>query len=137
MIAMTYAVSGVLLAGAGYLFAIGVLSATGQTIAWMVIFFFASAAASSSYLTVSEIFPLEIRALAIAFFYAIGTGIGGVAGPWLFGALIDTGSRWSLFVGYLVGSVLMLAAAVIAARFGVDAERKSLESVSRPLAAAD
>jgi MFS family permease len=86
---------------------------------------------------VSEIFPLEIRALAIAFFYAIGTGIGGVAGPWLFGALIDTGSRWSLFVGYLVGSVLMLAAAVIAARFGVDAERKSLESVSRPLAAAE
>jgi MFS family permease len=137
MIAMTYAISGVLLAGAGYLFAIGVLSATGQTIAWMVIFFFASAAASSSYLTVSEIFPLEIRALAIAFFYAIGTGIGGVAGPWLFGALIDTGSRWSLFVGYLVGSVLMLAAAVIAARYGVAAERKSLESISRPLAAAD
>jgi MFS family permease len=137
MIAMTYAISGVLLAGAGYLFAIGVLSATGQTIAWMVIFFFASAAASSSYLTVSEIFPLEIRALAIAFFYAVGTGIGGVAGPWLFGALIDTGSRWSLFVGYLLGSVLMLAAAVIAARYGVAAERKSLESVSRPLAAAD
>ena len=137
MIAMTYAISGVLLAGAGYLFAIGVLSATGQTIAWMVIFFFASAAASSSYLTVSEIFPLEIRALAIAFFYAIGTGIGGVAGPWLFGALIDTGSRWSLFVGYLFGSVLMLAAAVIAARYGVAAERKSLESISRPLAAAD
>jgi MFS family permease len=137
MIATTYAVSGVLLAGAGYLFAIGVLSATGQTIAWMVIFFFASAAASSSYLTVSEIFPLEIRALAIAFFYAIGTGIGGVAGPWLFGALIDTGSRWSLFVGYLFGSVLMLAAAVIAARYGVAAERKSLESISRPLAAAD
>src|SRR5205807_8708704 len=96
MIATTYAVSGVLLAGAGYLFAIGVLSATGQTIAWMVIFFFASAAASSSYLTVSEIFPLEVRALAIALFYAVGTGIGGVAGPLLFGALIDTGSRWSL-----------------------------------------
>jgi MFS family permease len=137
MIAMTYAVSGVLLAGAGYLFAIGVLSATGQTIAWMVIFFFASAAASSSYLTVSEIFPLEVRALAIAFFYAVGTGIGGVAGPWLFGALIDTGSRWSLFVGYLFGSVLMLAAAFIAARYGVAAERKSLESISRPLAAAE
>jgi MFS family permease len=137
MIAMTYAISGVLLAGAGYLFAIGVLSATGQTIAWMVIFFFASAAASSSYLTVSEIFPLEVRALAIAFFYAVGTGIGGVAGPWLFGALIDTGSRWSLFVGYLLGSVLMLAAAVIAARYGVAAERKPLESISRPLAAAE
>jgi len=137
MIATTYALSGVLLAGAGYLFAIGILSATGQTIAWMVIFFFASAAASSSYLTVSETFPLEVRALAIAFFYALGTGIGGVAGPWLFGALIDTGSRWSLYGGYLIGSVLMLAAAVIAARFGVAAERKPLESVSRPLAAAD
>ena len=137
MIASTYAISGVLLAGAGYLFAIGVLSATGQTIAWMVIFFFASAAASSAYLTVSETFPLEIRALAIAFFYAVGTGIGGVAGPWLFGLLIDTGSRWSVFGGYLLGAVLMLAAAVIAARWGVAAERKPLESVCRPLAAAD
>ena len=137
MIAITYALSGVLLAGVGYLFAAGVLSATGQTIAWMVIFFFASAAASSAYLTVSETFPLEVRALAIAFFYALGTGIGGVAGPWVFGALIDTGSRWSLYGGYLIGSVLMLAAAVIAARYAVAAERKPLESVSRPLAAAD
>ena len=137
MIATTYGLSGVLLAGAGYLFAIGVLSAMGQTVAWMVIFFFASAAASSAYLTVSETFPLEVRALAIAFFYAVGTGIGGVAGPWFFGALIDTGSRWSVFGGYLLGSVLMLAAALIAARFGVAAERKPLESVSRPLAAAE
>jgi MFS family permease len=137
MIAMTYAVSGLLLAGAGYLFALGVLSAAGQTVAWMVIFFFASAAASSAYLTVSETFPLEVRALAIAFFYAIGTGIGGVAGPWLFGALIDTGSRWSVFGGYLFGSVLMLAAALVAALYAVPAERKSLESISRPLAAAD
>ena len=137
MIAVTYAVSGLLLAGVGYLFALGVLSATGQTIAWMVIFFFASAAASSAYLTVSETFPLEVRALAIAFFYAIGTGIGGVAGPWLFGALIDTGSRWSVFAGYLLGSALMLAAALVGGRFAVAAERKSLESISRPLAAAD
>ncbi len=137
MIATTYAVSGVLLAGAGYLFAIGVLSATGQTIAWMVIFFFASAAASSAYLTVSETFPLEIRALAIAFFYAVGTGIGGIAGPFIFGLLIDTGSRWSVFGGYLIGSVLMLAAAGIAARWAVAAERKPLEAVCRPLAAAD
>jgi MFS family permease len=137
MIAATYALSGVLLAVAGYLFAAGVLSATGQTVAWMAIFFVASAAASSAYLTVSETFPLEIRALAIAFFYAVGTGIGGVAGPWLFGSLIDTGSRWSVFGGYLFGSVLMLAAAVIAARFAVAAERRPLESVSRPLAAAD
>ena len=137
MIAATYALSGALLAGAGYLFAIGVLSAAGQTIAWMVIFFFASAAASSAYLTVSETFPLEVRALAIAFFYAIGTGIGGVAGPLLFGALIDTGSRWSVFGGYLLGSLLMIAAALIAARWGIAAERKPLESVCRPLAAAD
>ena len=137
MITATYAVSGLLLAGAGYLFAIGVLSATGQTIAWMVIFFFASAAASSAYLTVSEIFPLEVRALAIAFFYAIGTGIGGVAAPWIFGLLIDTGSRWSVFGGYLIGAVLMLAAAAVAARWGVAAERKPLEAVCRPLAAAD
>src|SRR5215831_7859765 len=137
MIAATYGVSGLLLAGAGHLFAIGALSATGQTIAWMVIFFVASAAASSAYLTVSETFPLEIRALAIAFFYAIGTGIGGVAGPWLFGALIDTGSRWSVFGGYLLGSILMLAAALIAARWAVAAERKPLESVARPLAAAE
>jgi MFS family permease len=137
MIATTYAVSGLLLAAAGYLFAIGVLSATGQTIAWMVIFFFASTAASSAYLTVSETFPLEIRALAIAFFYAVGTGIGGIAGPFIFGLLIDTGSRWSVFGGYLIGSVLMLAAAAIAARWGVAAERKPLEEVSRPLAAAD
>ena len=93
MIAATYALSGLLLAVAGYFFAIGVLSATGQTIAWMVIFFFASAAASSAYLTVGETFPLEVRALAIAFFYAIGTGIGGVSGPWLFGALIESQER--------------------------------------------
>src|SRR5205814_1288019 len=137
MIAATYVISGVLLAGAGYLFAIGVLSATGQTIAWMVIFFFASAAASSAYLTVSETFPLEVRALAIALFYAVGTGIGGVAGPLLFGALIDTGSRWSVFGGYLLGSLLMVVAAAIAARWGIAAERRPLESVCRPLAAAD
>ena len=99
MIAATYALSGLLLAVAGYFFAIGVLSATGQTIAWMMIFFFASTAASSAYLTVSETFPLEVRALAIAFFYAVGTGITGVAGPWMFGALIDTGSRWSVYGG--------------------------------------
>ncbi len=102
--------------------------------AWTVIFFFASAAASSAYLTVSETFPLEIRALAIAFFYAIGTGAGGVVGPWLFGALIDTGSRWSLFAGYLLGSLLMLAAALVALRWAVAAERKPLESVAKPLA---
>jgi len=137
MIAATYAISGVLLAVTGYLFAIGILSAVQQTAAWMVIFFVASAAASSAYLTVSETFPLEVRALAIAFFYAIGTGIGGVAGPWLFGLLIDTGSRWSVAGGYLFGAVLMLGAAAVAARYCVAAERKPLEAVSRPLAAVD
>jgi MFS family permease len=104
MIATTYALSGLLLALTGALFAAGILSATGQKVAWTIIFFFASAAASSAYLTVSETFPLEIRALAIAFFYAVGTGIGGMGAPWLFGALIDTGSRVSLFGGYLLGA---------------------------------
>src|SRR5262249_23176500 len=117
MIAATYAISGLLLAGSGYLFAQGLLSAEGQTFAWSLIFFFASAAASSAYLTVSETFPLEVRALAIAFFYAIGTGIGGVGGPLLFGILIDTGSRWSVFGGYLLGAALMVAAAIVAARW--------------------
>ena len=134
MIAFTYGASGVLLALSGYLFSIGVLSAQTQTIAWMVIFFFASPAASAAYLTVSETFPLEVRALAIALFYAVGTGVGGVAGPLLFGALIDTGSRDSVFAGYLLGSVLMIAAAVIGWRYGIAAERRSLESVARPLA---
>ena len=134
MITLTYGVSGVLLALSGYLFSIGALSAQGQTIAWMVIFFFASPAASAAYLTVSETFPLEVRALAIAFFYAIGTGIGGVIGPALFGVLIDTGSRNSVFAGYLFGAALMVAAAAIAWRYAVAAERKSLESVARPLA---
>jgi hypothetical protein len=98
----------VLLAISGWLFAISALSAVGQTISWMVIFFFASTAASSAYLTVSETFPIEIRALAIAFFYAIGTGVGGVAGPWLLGVLIDTGSHMSVFGGYLLGASLMI-----------------------------
>ena len=101
--------------------------------AWMIIFFFASAAASSAYLTVSETFPLEIRALAIAFFYAIGTGVGGVAGPWLFGVLIETGSRSSVAAGYLLGAALMVAAAAIEWRWGIAAERKPLESVCPPL----
>ncbi|WP_407157671.1 MFS transporter [Bradyrhizobium sp. STM 3557] len=134
MITFTYGVSGVLLALTGYLFSIGVLSAQTQTLAWMVIFFFASPAASAAYLTVSENFPLEVRALAIALFYAVGTGIGGVAGPALFGALLDTGARGSVFAGYLFGALLMVVAAGIAWRYAVAAERKSLESVARPLA---
>src|SRR5215467_11775030 len=129
MITATYAMSGIMLTVTGFLFANGVLSAAGQTVAWMATFFFASAAASSAYLTVSETFPLEVRALAIAFFYAIGTGIGGVAGPWLFGMLIDTGSRASVFGGYLFGAVLMIAAAIVAWLWAVAAERKPLEAV--------
>jgi MFS family permease len=127
----------VLLTVSGYLFEQGTLSAAQQTLAWTVIFFFASAAASSAYLTVSETFPLEIRALAIAIFYAIGTGVGGMVGPWLFGVLIDTGSRTSLFAGYLLGAALMIAAGLIAAFFAVRAERQPLETVARPLAFID
>jgi len=134
MITLTYGASGLLLALSGYLFAIGVLSAETQTMAWMVIFFFASPAASAAYLTVSETFPLEVRALAIALFYAVGTGIGGVAGPALFGALIDTGSRERVFAGYLLGAGLMIAAAGVAWRYAIAAERRTLESVTRPLA---
>jgi MFS family permease len=133
MIASTYAASAVLLAIVGYLFEQDLFTAQTLTVAWMIVFFFASAAASSAYLTVSETFPLEIRALAIAFFYAIGTGIGGVAGPLLLGWLIDTGSRSSVAIGYAIGSALMLAAAAAEALWGVAAERKSLESVARPL----
>jgi MFS family permease len=137
MIASTYAVSGLLLAITGYLFAIAVLSAQAQTIAWMLIFFVASAAASSAYLTVGEIFPLEIRAVAIALFYAVGTGVGGVAGPLLFGALIASGSRASVFVGYLVGAILMVVAGGVEWLWGIAAERRPLEAVARPLAVVD
>jgi MFS family permease len=136
MIAFTYAASGVLLAATGWLFARDLVSVTTLTMCWMAIFFFASSAASSAYLTVSETFPLEIRALAIAIFYAVGTGIGGIAGPLLFGALIETGSRWSVFAGYVLGAALMLGAAVVAYVHAVAAERKPLESVARPLAQA-
>jgi MFS family permease len=137
MITLTYLTSGALLALSGFLFSQGLLSAEGQTLAWMIIFFFASAAASSAYLTVSETFPLEMRALAIAIFYAIGTGIGGILGPWLFGVLIDTGSRASLFGGYLLGAALMFVAAAVMWGWGIAAERRPLEDVARPLAAAD
>jgi MFS family permease len=137
MIASTYALSGIMLAVTAYLFNQDLLTATTLTIAWMSVFFFASAAASSAYLTVSEIFPLEIRALAIAFFYAIGTGIGGIAGPLLFGMLIGTGSRGGVALGYALGAILMIVAAAVQARWGVAAERKALEAVSRPLAFVD
>ena len=133
MITATYAIAGLLLAATGWLFDAGMLTAQTQTIAWMIIFFVASAAASSAYLTVSEIFPLEIRALAIAIFYAFGTLAGGVGAPILFGWIIGTGSRTALFAGYLVGATLMIIGAITEALIGVDAERKSLEHVATPL----
>ena len=137
MIASTYAVSGVLLAATAYLFSRNLLSAQQLTIAWMIVFFFASAAASSAYLTVSETFPLELRALAIAFFYAIGTAVGGIAGPLVFGMLIDAGSRASVATGYWIGAAMMIGAAAVEAFWGVAAERQPLETVSRPLALVD
>src|ERR1700730_450800 len=136
MIAFTYAASGLLLAGSGWLFVEDLLDAAEQTIIWTVIFFFASAAAGAAYLTASEIFPVEIRALAIAFFYAAGTAIGGVGAPFLFASLIETGSRASVFGGYLFGSGLMVLAAIIEMIWGVAAERKPLEAVARPLSLA-
>jgi MFS family permease len=133
MIAFTYAMSGILLTVTAVLFDRGLLSATTQTLAWSVVFFFASAAASSAYLTVGESFPLEIRALAIAAFYTLGTGAGGIAGPWLFGTLIGTGERSAIAAGYGFGAVLMIIAAGVAWRWGLAAERRSLESLARPL----
>jgi MFS family permease len=137
MIAGTYALSGLLLALTAWLFAIDVLNATTQTIAWAVIFFVASASASSAYLTVSEVFPLETRALAIAVFYSLGTGVGGIGAPVLFGALIGTKERMPLTWGYLGGAVLLLIAAAIELAMGVRAEQESLEDVAAPLAAED
>jgi MFS family permease len=133
MLAATYGLAGILLAASGYLFAAGLLDAVTQTVCWAVIFFFASAAASAAYLTASEIFPLEMRAMAIALFYAVGTAVGGIAGPAVFGGLIGTGSRGELFAGYLFAGGLMLVAAFIAARFGVAAEGRSLEEIAPPL----
>ncbi|WP_323114765.1 MFS transporter [Pseudomonas guariconensis] len=136
MISATYLISGALLAISGYGFEQGLLDVTEQTAAWMVIFFFASAAASSAYLTVAETFPLEIRALAIAVFYAFGTGLGGLIGPALFGVLIETGERINVLYGYLIGAGLMIIAALVQARWGTAAERRSLEHVARPLSQA-
>lgn len=136
MIAITYALSGILLALTGWLFQQGLLTAQTQALAWTVIFFIASCAASSAYLTVSEIFPLEIRGMAIAMFYALGTFVGGVGAPFLFGVLIQTESRTNLFYGYLIGAALMIAAAVVEMILGVKAERTALEKISSPLSEA-
>ena len=133
MIAATYGLSGILLGLTGWLFHAGLLTAQTQTLAWTLVFFVASAAASSAYLTVSEIFPLEIRAFAIAIFYAIGTLAGGVGAPILFGWIIATGSSDALFIGYLVAAVLMIFGAIVELWIGVAAERRPLEHVATPL----
>jgi MFS family permease len=137
MIAATYALSAVGLAATGFAFTRGWLDAATQTACWTAIFFFASAAASAAYLTVSEVFPLEMRAVAISLFYAVGTGAGGFVAPALFGALVASGSREAVFAGYALGAVLMAIAAAVAAVYAVDAERKPLETVAPPLGAAD
>lgn len=135
MITATYALSGLMVIGIECVFLAGGLTATSQTLAFVATCFFASAAASAGYLTVSEVFPLEMRALAIALFYVIGTAIGGLLAPALFGALIETDRRGAIAVGYLIGAGLMLAAAAAEWFLGVDSERKSLEEVASPLSA--
>ncbi len=130
MIASTYIGSGLLLALAGLGLARGWFDATTQTLAWCAVFFVASAAASSAYLTVSELFPVELRGMAIALFYATGTAAGGLAAPALFGFLVQTGSAAQVFSGYLVGAALMVASGILAASLGVPAEQKSLETIA-------
>jgi MFS family permease len=133
MISLTYALSGILLTITGWLFVKEMLTAVTQTICWTAIFFVASSAASAAYLTVSEVFPLEVRAMAISIFYAIGTLIGGVAAPALFGSLIETGSRAYLLWGYLGAALLMIVASATEIVVGVAAEGQSLEKISKPL----
>jgi len=133
MIFITYGLSGLLLALTAQLFYLGLLDAMTQTAMWSIVFFFASAAASAAYLTVGESFPLEIRALTIALFYAFGTLLGGVGGPWLFGVLIASESPNDIVLGYLLGAALMIAAALVVLKLGVRAERRPLEEVAPPL----
>jgi MFS family permease len=133
MIGATYTLSGIGLLFTGWAFMAGVLDARGQALCWSAVFFLASAAASSAYLTVSEVYPLETRALAISIFYAVGTGAGGFAAPALFGLLIESGSRGAVTVGYLIGAALVIFAGLLAWRYAVDAERKPLEEIAPPL----
>ena len=130
MITATYAISGLLLILTGWLFAQGALTATTQTALWSAVFFVASAAASSAYLTVSELFPVELRGMAIALFYAVGTAAGGLLAPGLFSALIQSGSRNQVFAGYILGGMLMLGAAGVAFALGLSVERQSLEHIA-------
>ncbi len=133
MIAATYVLSGIGLAATGWAFTQGWLDATSQALCWSAVFFLASAAASSAYLTASEVFPLEMRALAISIFYAAGTGTGGFIAPVLLGALIESGNREAVAAGYGLGAALVIVAGLLALRYGVDAERRPLEQVARPL----
>ncbi len=135
MIAGTYILSGVLLLITGYLFDQHQLNATTLTISWSVVFFFASAGVSAAYLTVSEIFPLETRALAIALFYAIGTGLGGIIGPQLFGRLVPTGKTSDVFFALALGAILMVVGGLVEIVYGVKAERRGLEGIAKPLTA--
>jgi len=132
MISVSYIGSGILLVVTGILFDARLLDATWLTVCWVVVFFFASAGASAAYLTVSEIFPMETRAMAIAFFYAVGTGLGGIIGPLLFGQFIEQGIS-AVALGYFIGAGLMIAAGLVEVFLGVNAERKSLEEIADPL----
>jgi MFS family permease len=135
MISGTYILSGVLLIGTAVLFRGGHLSALTLTACWVVVFFFASAGASSAYLTVSEIFPMETRAMAIAAFYAVGTALGGIIGPLLFGRLVDSGHVGPVADGYLLGAGLMILAGIVELVIGVEAAGRSLEDIAAPLSA--
>jgi MFS family permease len=137
MISGTYILSGVLLLISGYMFDQHQLTAGTLTLWWCVVFFFASAGVSAAYLTVSEIFPMETRALAIALFYAVGTGIGGIIGPQLFGRLIPTGKTSDVFVALVIGAVLMIVGGLAEIAFGVKAERRRLEGIAKPLTAVE
>jgi MFS family permease len=137
MIATTFIAAGGLLVVTGVLFQAGLLGAVTLTVGWVVVFFFASAAASAAYLTVSEIFPMEIRAMAIALFYSVGTGLGGIAGPLLFGLAIESGTVGAVAAGYYLGAVLMILAGVVEVVLGVEAARKSLEQVAPPLSSVE
>jgi MFS family permease len=137
MIAGTYLLSGALLVVTAFLFKGGQFTAVSLVAALMVVFFFASAGASSAYLTVSEIFPLETRALCIAFFYAVGTGAGGIAGPLLFAHLIESGKTSQVFVGFMIGAGAMMVGGLAEILFGIAAEGRGLESIARPLTVED
>jgi MFS family permease len=136
MISSTYLLSGLLLFGTAWLFGRGSLSAVTLTACWCVALFFASAGASSAYLTVSEIFPMETRAMAIAFFYALGTAAGGISGPLVFADLTQSGVVGDTVLAFQIGAGLMCAAGLVAAFLAVNAERRSLEDIATPLSAA-